>query len=543
MVADWILIAAIVIGAFLRIWQLGTIPSGVLPDETGIGYIAYSLLKTGKTPYSDTNLLALHEEWGGSRPPLYIYSVIPSIALFGLTPFAIRLPSAIYGILSIALLYFIIEKLAVSRNAARAAAVLMAINPWAIQMSRQALLESIAIFLVLSGVCVFLFAKRWWGYMGSSLLFVLSLFAYDAPKVFLPPFLLGLFFLKRKEMKRTWTPFFTAAFIFLAGYLLMLGTTFVHAQSKDYAKVRLIDMDAVVSQVIYQRQHTLAPPWVAAVFRNKATEIIGAFITNYAKVFSTDWLFVNGPGNLQYSLARMGEYYLFELPLFFMGIGSILAGQTAGVILLWWMLAGALPGALTAVNNPLRDSLMMPAIVGIVALGLVFVFDTLRKKRHVLIMAGIGIYFVVAVMGVANYLYNYYAEYPLYAGEWWSQERNEATKFVIAKKGVYTQIFIDGDWALMYAFFARLDPDITRTALSQHQTYKGVPVITLGNIHFVVFDNTDKGIATRNFFPEGALVISGDNGKPKGELVKTFADYAGVRIVYKATEVHNARNE
>lgn len=47
----WILLAILLLGTFLRFYQLGEIPLGLNQDETAIGYNAYSILQTGRDEY------------------------------------------------------------------------------------------------------------------------------------------------------------------------------------------------------------------------------------------------------------------------------------------------------------------------------------------------------------------------------------------------------------------------------------------------------------------------------------------------------------
>ena len=49
--------------------------------------------------------------FGEFKLPVYIYSVVFTESIFGLTPFAVRLPSVIYGLLSVIGLYLVVLKL------------------------------------------------------------------------------------------------------------------------------------------------------------------------------------------------------------------------------------------------------------------------------------------------------------------------------------------------------------------------------------------------------------------------------------------------
>src|SRR3989344_1271339 len=93
-----ILIVILLFAAFLRFWKINEVPVSLFGDELDVGYQAYSILKTGKD-YSG-NFWPLHfhslAEW---RTPLYLYSSVPTVALFGISPLGVRLPAALFGVL------------------------------------------------------------------------------------------------------------------------------------------------------------------------------------------------------------------------------------------------------------------------------------------------------------------------------------------------------------------------------------------------------------------------------------------------------------
>src|SRR3990167_8737038 len=91
---SWLFLLIIVVGVFLRFYQLVSVPPHPSLDEVSIGYNAYSILKTGGDEYGTKFpiLLRAYDDW---RPALYVYLVIPFVALFDLTVLSVRLPSVI----------------------------------------------------------------------------------------------------------------------------------------------------------------------------------------------------------------------------------------------------------------------------------------------------------------------------------------------------------------------------------------------------------------------------------------------------------------
>ncbi|MFA5750600.1 MAG: glycosyl transferase, partial [Candidatus Shapirobacteria bacterium] len=100
------LILILVLAIFLRFVKLGNLPNSYTPDELAQGYSAYSILNTSKDEWGSSNWLNLRS-FGDYKPPLQTLLMIPSIKVFGLTPFAVRFPNAFLSIFTILLTYLI----------------------------------------------------------------------------------------------------------------------------------------------------------------------------------------------------------------------------------------------------------------------------------------------------------------------------------------------------------------------------------------------------------------------------------------------------
>jgi len=155
----------ILIAAILRFWQLGKVPASPDWDEAATGYNAYSILRTGKDEFGSFLPLSFRS-FNDYKPPLYVYLTVPSIRIFGLSLWAVRLPSAIFGVLAVLGTYFLVVLLiqhakdtsgdesailGLTRDVLDAlpiaAAFCLAISPWHIQFSRVAFEANIGLTL------------------------------------------------------------------------------------------------------------------------------------------------------------------------------------------------------------------------------------------------------------------------------------------------------------------------------------------------------------------------------------------------------------
>ena len=101
-----LLLIIIALGFGLRVFLVEKRPLGFTWDEAALGYNAYSLLKTGRDEYGKILPIVL-KSFGDYKPGLYAYFTVPNVAILGLNEFATRLPSAIFGTLTILVVYLL----------------------------------------------------------------------------------------------------------------------------------------------------------------------------------------------------------------------------------------------------------------------------------------------------------------------------------------------------------------------------------------------------------------------------------------------------
>ncbi|MEK6867264.1 MAG: hypothetical protein AABX98_00435, partial [Nanoarchaeota archaeon] len=93
----------------LRVYDLADNPPGLYIDEVSSAYNAYSIMKTGMDEHG-VSFPLFFEAFGEYRHGLYVYSMIPSIWIFGLNDFGTRFTSVVVGMLSLFVFYLLIKK-------------------------------------------------------------------------------------------------------------------------------------------------------------------------------------------------------------------------------------------------------------------------------------------------------------------------------------------------------------------------------------------------------------------------------------------------
>lgn len=209
------LLVILLISAFIRFYHLGQVPPGLFMDEASNGYNAYSILKTGKDEYGNFLPLTI-KAFGDYNPALSTYLLIPSIAVFGLTNFAVRFPSAFFGTLTVLLTYFLAKELfgedtvnytfkfkktKIRISLAIIATLFMAIIPWHIQFSRYDHEANFLIFFSALGIWTLLKSKKSLLYLlASAFSFGLAFNTYHSAKVWVPLLVLSLAFWYKKDL-------------------------------------------------------------------------------------------------------------------------------------------------------------------------------------------------------------------------------------------------------------------------------------------------------------------------------------------------------
>ena len=150
----FLLILISLVALSLRLWKLDSIPPSLNWDEAAFGYNAYSILKTARNEYGNFLPLA----------PIYVYLTVPSVALFGLTEFAVRFPAALFGALSVFLIYFVVQELFKEFEGKKflgiLTSVVLAVSPWSYHYSHSAWEINVFLVLLLLTFIFFLKAKK-----------------------------------------------------------------------------------------------------------------------------------------------------------------------------------------------------------------------------------------------------------------------------------------------------------------------------------------------------------------------------------------------
>ena len=426
------LFSILIIASFLRLWKLDKVPVSLFGDELDAGYQAYSVLKTGKDYYG--NFLPVHfhslAEW---RTPLYLYSAVPTVALLGITAWGVRLPAAIFGILGVLAFYLLIRELFKSETLALVGSFLLAISPWHIQYSRAGFEVTLMLWLFFLGLYYFFKALKDGKWLWLSVFcLVLTPWVYSTAKLFTPMLLIFLTVVWRKEIFSL--PKKYLIYAALAGLLVGIPITYSTiwgGGTERFSYIGIFTDPTMESEVgtarltdARMRGETgagLKPTLSDRLFHNKFTFAGGIVLSNYLQAFSTDFLFIKGDPDLRQSIGT-GEFYRIEIVPLLLGVIFFFTSKTKDkkikALILFWILAGVIPSALTrdGGNHATRLILILPPLIFLISYGLVTTINFFRGKNKLILAGGYGLLLIISFV---FYQHEYWIHYPWNSERWW----------------------------------------------------------------------------------------------------------------------------
>jgi 4-amino-4-deoxy-L-arabinose transferase-like glycosyltransferase len=449
MVKKLLFAAILALAVFLRFNQLGTDPPSLDWDEASTGYNAYALLLTGHDEYGYPWPISIRS-FGDFKPPGYTYLDILPIAIFGLTEFAVRLPSAIFGSLTLISAYFLTKEFFKKNREdepldqantfdtdtlALLAMFVYAIAPWPLQFSRAAFEGNIAVFFVTTGM---VFLLRWLrtqkniNLILAALVLATSLYIYHAARLVVPVMLLGVALRYRqtllKNMKVT-APATIIALLILAplAYSFTRGSDAARFSSVSIFKPT-IDM---LQTVQFQQADEESGHSLLALLHNRRIEYAKQFISGYLDHYNIMYMFLIGDVVGRHHAPGVGLFYLVELIFIAVGIFTLIKLKfNAKFIFIWWALIGPLPAAIsTGTPHAIRSILLLPIPHITIALGIYTTYRLIPTRLAniksatidpILLKAAlITIFTLMYTASFTYYLIHYYVHQPVeYANEW-----------------------------------------------------------------------------------------------------------------------------
>ena len=546
-----ILFLLVLIAALLRFYRLGEYPA-LNADEAAIGYNAYSLLQTGKDEHG--NPWPIHfQSFNDYKPGLYFYLVLPFVKFIGLNEWAVRIPGATLGVLTVLMVYLLVNELFTRRqelsifppaprlrragnfqfSIAEIAAFFLAISPWHIHFSRGGWEVNAATFFIVCGVWLFIKAlKKPRMFVFSLTFLVLSLYTYHASRVVTPLLGLGLLVIYRKQIRKSLKPFL-AALLFGALLLIPLVNDFANSSAiSRVAGVGLFADTGPLQRINEQRgEHGDYQALFPKLIHNKAVNYSLAFWENWGKHFWGEFLFLSGDEIQRDKVPETGQMYLFDMILLVVGLMAIARYPQGWAPILLWLAVAPTAAALTFQSpHALRAENMVIPLVIIGALGFVTIIVWMKKNiktRSLFVICHLSFIILIAWQ-FARYQHMYWVhmarEYP-YSSQYGVKEM---VSYIRQNESKYQKIFVTDRYDqpyVLFLFYLKYPPETFQVEhnLTPRDNFGFSTVRAFDKFHFgpINFDSLRPAnpgsliIGTDEEIPDAANVVKevyGSNG-------------------------------
>lgn len=475
-----LLLAAVLIGAIVRVWRIADIPFPPNDSELFFGYYGWSLLHFHIDEFGTRWPLNFPSIGDFKYPGLAYLNIIPA-AIFGLSFITARFWSVLTGILLVPAIYLLSLLIFKNKLAALASAWVIAFSPWSIVLSRIGYENHVAMVLTVTGIILLLtpylsldgtgiFYAKLTDYAAknkklflitSFTLLLLATFTYAAERLFIPAFLFLLFLItffkesKLRKIRKTVFSFFVVLALITVAFLIPWQN---RGRTASIIYTKLDSQEANRQQELIQESGLSpirTPVLLTRILQSKYRIMFFHLIARYAYHFSPDYLFFKGDTSYE-RVPDTGQLLLVELILLPLGLLAIFAKKylPGSLLVIFWLLLSPLSSTITLGGAVNRASLMIPSLGLISGLGFSFIVATARKLRGLilaLILAGF-------IFSVTYSLYQIFVIKPIHQA-WYTEVVNQQMVTDVMKiKNKYLAVVVPKDEYIFFLFYGKISP-------------------------------------------------------------------------------------
>lgn len=479
------LVLILLLATILRFWNLGTYPDAIDEDEMALGYYGYSLLTNGTDEYG--NILPLYfESVGDYKYGLYSYFAAIPIGLFGLNAFTTRSISAIAGVLSVLLIYFLSLEIFKKQKLGLMTAFVLAVAPIHIQFSRIAYNNILGSLFALAAI---LFLIKYYKFPTTKRLavafgfFILGILSYQAYRIFLP---LSFIFISALYVKKINRKFLAKPILVSLAAVVLVLVSFIPTQSRARSQ-QLSNLTEIPKLIEYYSEDGMSgqPLVLTRLLHNKYQSFGMGFVKRYLEYFDPIFLFVETSSNTtRHSIPETGLLYLIELPFFAVGLATMFyfTKQKEKYIPIILLLTAPIAASLVLESNSTTRALIIVyGFVLIIAFGIYHLVHN-KKLGKVFIIIVLGLYF-------ANFVYysHQFLVHKTYHHPWYSDVGlKEMVEQVNQNYDKYSAIVVSKGHYMPFLFFNKIHPKefMANSELLQRAVDSGTKVKSFGKVYF-----------------------------------------------------------
>lgn len=434
-----ILILILSLATFLRLFKLDVIPAALNWDEVDAGYNAFTIANWGSDEW-DQFLPLVFTSFRDDKHPVHIYSLVPFIKIFNLSDFVTRLPSALAGILSVLIIYYLSQYLFKDYLTSVFAALFLSVSPYHLQFSRGLWESNFALSFFLLGLLMFYKSLNGSGKLLniSFLSFGISLLSYHSAKVVVLPLVIFLVVLYIKNLKGLSWNFYSSFIIFLIFIVILV----LNPRLTGLARVK-------------QTQFSQSEIEKTQTFQKTQNSLLGLgeiTLNGMLAHFNPQYLFIKGDQTPRNSVKVFGEFYKIDALFIVIGLISLLLLRSrVTLMLLAWLLISPLPASLVVgAPNANRALFMLGSMILISALGASTLVKLSKGRMKIVILVIILSIFTIQAFSFMRY---YFIAYPKKDPHDWVHGMKQVVEYTKENDDKYDQVFMTDIRSQPYIYF------------------------------------------------------------------------------------------
>jgi len=531
----WLLVFFLwLISLGLRVYRLDNFPAAFHRDEVAIAYNAYSLVQTGFDEHGAGPYPLNFQSFGDYKLPGLIYFTALFFKIFGQSLFSFRLGMALLASLLPLIIALLIWRLSSKFSWGLASGFWLAFSPWHLFGSRT-LYEPLAGQVIFWLGMAFLF----WGlkkqrFLIPSIFFILlSTFFYNVPFLLAVPYFLILIFIYRFtwiKKRKTKIIFLFTFLCLVAGLILVSRMINKNLDSRWQTTIfRIYKDDKKINREIHLLTTAGLPLPLSRLFANKPYYLLKKFLEEYLKIWSFDFLFVQGDPNPWRDMGAVGIGLLLlcGLPLLVLGITSLwrFKDKRLTYFLFFLLFISPVPSALTIDSpstNRLQDFLLLLTIL--TGIGLATGINWVYKSQRWWVKYGFGfVSLTILLYSFTSLFFAFFVLYPKQMEVQWYQRADQLVKEVKKVEDQYQKILVNTDNAefiyIYFAFFSPFEP----LAFQKEAGWVKLGLSRVVSFNKYIFDKPPdfrkRDEANKFFTPGVERILLVDRGEYQGRKV------------------------
>lgn len=409
-----------------RLLLIDEIPASVYWDEASIGYNAYSISQNLKDEWGE--FLPLHfRAFGEFKLPVYVYTVAAFVKLFGLNELSVRLPSVMFSLGIVLLIYLLTLRLTKNKTASILASFYLVTSAWFFIFSRIGYEATAGVFSILFGFYLFLFAsEKKYLLLFSTAFYILAMYSYNSLRIVTPLVYVvncAILFRNKIEVK----------------YLVLPISIFAISLVPIF---KLFFLDAGGTRF-------------SVVGETRPVEIA----KNYFSHFSPAFLFSGdkNPRSTQPGFGVIWPLDVLVIPLGFYGIVKLKKAQALVYLLIFFL--SFVPAAITTESPHALRSLSAVAVLAFVWASGILYLATLFKRFKAFVLT---LTVLSTLLFFENYMESFVSNYRIKVTEPWQYGYKSVFTDYKDRFENFNKIVIDDHYAqpyIFWLFYLKVNPD------------------------------------------------------------------------------------